>query len=448
MKALDAAAVSSLVGGAPPAASLPPGRGVAFHSADVRPGDVFFALPGSHGHGIAYVDEALARGAAYVVSDLPHPRGIRVPDAEGALLTLGRGARAELGARVVGVTGSAGKTTTKAMLAAALDARSTAGNLNTQRALAATLVDAALAGDGRPLVLELGIDHVGEMTRLVALTAPTDALLTSIAPSHLDGLRSLDTVAREKATLLTSVGGVRLASLQAYRALPLELRRGVTAYAVLDEDEPPPSLPGLVPARRMSFDELGTELSYRGLRLRLPLAGKAMVANALAAIAMAEMLGVDVELAAQRVAGARLEPGRLQRRRVGPVIVLDDSYNSNPASAALALEVLRISPPPHTAVLGDMLELGDESRRHHLELGAATSDLDAVLAVGPASRAVLEANPAALHAAAVEDALPMLRTLPRRGTVLFKASRGMRLERLVRAFEELVAAGADAGGTP
>ena len=217
---------------------------------------------------------------------------------------------------------------------------------------------------------------------------------------------------------------------------------------MLDEDEPPPSLPGLVPARRMSFDELGTELSYRGLRLRLPLAGKAMVANALAAIAMAEMLGVDVELAAQRVAGARLEPGRLQRRRVGPVIVLDDSYNSNPASAALALEVLRISPPPHTAVLGDMLELGDESRRHHLELGAATSDLDAVLAVGPASRAVLEANPAALHAAAVEDALPMLRTLPRRGTVLFKASRGMRLERLVRAFEELVAAGADAGGTP
>ena len=147
-----------------PASPLPPAGGVRFHSDRVRPGDAFVALGGAATHGVRYADDALARGAAYVITDRPFPGAVRVDDAGAALLALGSAARAVLVGPVVAVTGSAGKTTTKALLAAALDAFASPGNLNTTHALATVLVDAWLAGDpARPLVLELGIDRVREV---------------------------------------------------------------------------------------------------------------------------------------------------------------------------------------------------------------------------------------------------------------------------------------------
>jgi len=442
-----------------PGAVLPAGTGVAFHSGRVRPGDVFFALPGEHGHGIAYADEALARGAAFIVSDLPHERGVVVDSPGERLLELGRRARRGLRGNVVGITGSAGKTTTKSLLAAALESPSSEGNLNTPWALAATLLEAALAesahGHGEPLVLELGIDQLGEMAHLIDLTRPDHAILTAIGPSHLVGLGTVETVALEKGALLTAAPGHRLASLQAYRELPPALRDAVHPYAVLDADEPSPTAPNLVPARRLSATAEGQELVYRGLRVALPWPGKAFADNALAALTMAERLGADVEQAALRIGRATLEPSRLQRRIHGRLTIIDDTYNSNPASASLALEVLRSSPPPRAAVLGDMLELGEASAAHHHALGAATRDLDVVLAVGPEAAAIATANPNARHAPGPDDAEPLLAALPSHGTVLFKASRGVRLERLLASYEarldDALQAGAardaDEGGT-
>ena len=439
MNTLDVSLLRELAPLRAPGRPLPPGRGIAFHSGRVRPGDVFFALPGAHGHGIAFADEALERGAAFVVSDLPHPRGVVVASPTELLLALGRHARRELRGAVVGITGSAGKTTTKSMLAAALAARAGAGNFNTPLALAATMVDAALAeaegGAVRALVLELGIDHIGEMARLIDLTHPDHAVLTSIAPSHLEGLGSVDAVALEKGALLMAAAGVRLASYAAFRQLPPALREGVRPYAVLDADEPSLTAPGLTPARRLSATAEGQDLVYRGLRLRLPWPGKALAENALAALAMAEALGAPLEEAAERLLSAELEPGRLQRRAHGRLLVIDDTYNSNPASASLALEVLRGCPPPRAAVLGDMLELGEASAAHHHALGAATRDLDVVVAVGPEAAAIAAANPAARHAPDLGAAEALLRSLPDHGTVLFKASRGMHLETLLARFE-------------
>src|SRR5690606_14486136 len=160
-----------------PADDLSPGTGVAYDSRRVRPGDVFFARQGSSGHGIAHADAALAAGAAFIVSDVPHPRALLVEDPWRAMAELASAARGLLRAPVVGVTGSAGKTTVKTLLTAALGGRSTPGNLNTVPALAAALVEAArteagldvpggdLTGPGRPgaaLVLELGVDRPGE----------------------------------------------------------------------------------------------------------------------------------------------------------------------------------------------------------------------------------------------------------------------------------------------
>ncbi len=432
-----------------PPRSLSPGTGVAFHSERVRPGDVFFALPGEHGHGMAYADQAIARGAVFIVSDLPHEQGVVVDSPGRFLLDVGRRARRGLRGPVIGVTGSAGKTTTKTLLRAALDGLASEGNFNTPWALASTLVDAAMdeteTGRRRALVLELGIDELGEMTRLIDLTHPDHAVLTAIGASHLAGLGTVDAVALEKGALLTAVPGQRLASLQAFGLLPPALRANVQPYAVLDADEPSPTAPNLIPARRLSTTAEGQELVYRGLRLQLPWPGKALADNALAALAMAERLGYDVEAATARLVGARLEPGRLERRVHGRLTIIDDTYNSNPASASLALEVLRGSPPPRAAVLGDMLELGEASAAHHHALGAATRDLDVVVAVGPEAAAIAAANPRAHHAVDMDAAEALLAELPGHGTVLFKASRGMHLEQLLKRFEASLDARAEEG---
>ena len=402
--------------GASPRSDLPAATGAAFHSGRVRPGDAFFALPGANEHGIVHAQAALDRGAAFIVSDAPHPRGLLVPDAEAALLALGGHARDQLEGAVVAISGSVGKTSTRAFAAAALDALATEGNFNTPRAIACTLVSAWRSDRRRPLVLELGIDRPGEMDELVDLVRPTHGLLTAIAESHLEGLGDLEGVAREKARLLER-SPVRLASEAAAARLPR-------------------ALPGLV---RYGFSrdaqvrgELDNGLlATLGVRVALRYPGRAMASNALGALALAQRLGLDLEAAARRIEGATLEAGRLQATRLGKLTILDDSYNSNPASAREALSVLRSGEPPRCAILGDMLELGAQSGELHRELGAATRGLDLVLAVGSHARCLTDGNPEVIHRESVEELLPLLDRLPGEGTILVKASRGMRLERIV-----------------
>lgn len=429
---LTATWLAEMLNGRAPEVALPAATGVTFHSGRLRPGDAFFALPGEHSHGIRFADEALARGAAFIVSDAPHPKGVLVERPAEALLELGRWARAQRRGAVIGITGSAGKTSTKALAAAALGATASPGNLNTPLALAAVLVNSSLESGGDvPLVLEMGIDHRGEMARLVELVRPSHGLLTLVAPSHLAGLGDLATVAAEKAKLLEAAPEA-FASVQALPQLGPELRARVTSYGL----EPEAAVRGRVVAggERQTLEVLGQ-------RFTLPYPGEAMARNAVGALALAAALGVPLAQAAARLEAARLEPGRLQLRRAGGRLIVDDSYNSNPASAAQALAVLRELPPPRVAILGDMLELGAASPRYHRELGEATRDLDLVIAVGPEARAIAKGNPAARHAESLQAALPLLRELPREASVLVKGSRGMRLEQLV---ELLVRQGAPA----
>lgn len=408
---------------------LPHAGGISFHSRRVRSGDAFFALPGEFEHGLHYADAALGAGAAYVVSDRPHPQGVTVPDPAGLLITLGTDARRRLCGPVVGVTGSAGKTTCKTLLGAALAAEVTPGNFNTPLALAQTLVGAALAGrTGKEarLVLELGVDHSGEMETLLTLAQPTHAVLTLIAPSHLAGLGSVAGVAREKLRLVDAAE-YALVSTQAAAFLSPAQRRKVVTYGLgaggFDTD---------VTGKLADVSPEGQTLSALGVRVRLPFVGAALAENALAALALAAHLGDDLEIAATRLEHAKLEPGRLQVHRLGPLTLLDDSYNSNPASAAAALATLNHFPKPHTAVLGDMLELGPESARFHRELGEQTTTLDKVIAVGPEMQVLKEGNPVA-HYFETFDLDKLRAELPRCGTLLVKGSRGMRLERLVAA---------------
>ena len=431
---LKAELISQLLGCPPPEHPLAPASGASFHSARVRPGDAFFALAGEHSHGIEFADDALARGAAFIISDQPHPQGLLVEDASQALLTLGRHARQQLRGPLVAVSGSAGKTTTKALLAAALAARSTPGNFNTPLALATVLVDAwQNAPERQAVVLELGIDHPGEMALLTKLVRPTHGLLTLIAESHLQGLGDLATVAREKSVLLQQ-SPIAFASLQAAALLPAGLQARLIAYGL--GDHPPKGIP---PAKQLFLGELtdnsggGQTLEILGVRLKLPVPSSALAQNAVGAVVLARQLGIPNDLIGRRLARATLEPGRLQKRLLRQGLLLDDTYNSNPASAQAALETLRQLPGPRIAVLGDMLELGDQAAELHYLLGLATRDIDTVIAVGPLARNLQRGNPKARHVEAVEEVPELLRRLPGEATVLLKASRGMHFEVLADA---------------
>lgn len=422
---LSAPALAELLGGTLPAEALPPVRGATHHSGRVREGDAFFALAGSQGHGIDFADAALEAGAAMVVSDRPHPRGLRVDDPGAALLRLGRWARARLTRPVVAISGSAGKTTAKALLAAALDGEASDGNLNTPHALAGRLTRAWSDGGTRPLVLELGIDRVGEMDELTALVRPDVGLLTRIAAVHLDGLGDVSTVAREKARLLTAAPR-GLAADDAWRRLPPETALTTVRYG-LDGDAPwRGRLAGEPFAPRLRVEAPAT------LEIPLPGLGRGLAESALGALATAELLGVPVEDAAARLPGASLEPGRLQLHRRPGWILIDDSYNANPASAAQALALLRAAPPPRTALLGEMLELGERAAAEHRHLGEASRGLESVWFHGEHLNDVRRGNP---EVRALPDEAPerLAATLPREGTILVKASRGLRFERLVRA---------------
>ncbi|CAN5908413.1 UDP-N-acetylmuramoyl-tripeptide--D-alanyl-D-alanine ligase [soil metagenome] len=426
---LSATHIAELLNAPAPPADFPAARGMAFNSSRVRPGDVFFALPGATTHGMRFADDALTKGAAFVVSDRPHDRGLQVSDPAAALLALGRWARANLTGPVIGITGSVGKTTTKAFLAAALGAPSSPGNFNTPLALATTLFNTYLEmGAETPLVLELGIDHIGEMAQLVDVVNPTHGLLTAVAASHLEGLGSLETVAAEKSKLL-SAAQHRWASVQAAGFLSPTLRASVTTYGL----EPDADRTGRVVANRPA----GQRVEYRGVVFDLNYPGEAVARNAVGALVVAEALGFSVEEATARLEGVRLEPGRLLPVTRGAARLLDDTYNSNPASAAEALAVLRAAPGPRTAILGDMLELGADSETLHEELGRQTLGLDRVLAIGPEAAALGAGNPQVEVFASFGEALPVLAALRLEGTLLVKASRGMHFERVVEALHKL-----------
>lgn len=424
---LNAELIRRLAGANNARTDLPTAYGASFHSGRVRAGDAFFALPGANGHGIEHADRAIEAGAVFVVSDRPHARGMLVEDPASALLALGRYARERISGPVVGISGSAGKTSTKAFVAAALQAASSPGNFNTPLALSCTLLDAWLQDPARPLVLEMGIDRPGEMDELLDLVQPTHGLLTAIAEAHLEQLGSLEGVAHEKSRLLVR-STERFASSGAAKKVPLTLA-GLVVYG-LDAD-------ARVRGRILSSDAEGQLVEALGVQMRIPYLGTSMAENAVAALALAWRMGLEPAEAAARIELVRLEPGRLERKLIGSRTILDDSYNSNPASARQALEVLRSCAGPRTAVLGDMLELGEESAQLHRELGLETVDLDLVLSIGKEARYIGESNPEALHADDAEEALPLLQGIPPGGTVLVKGSRGMRLERIVDALASM-----------
>lgn len=413
-------------------------------------GALFIALKGDRFDGHAFVDEAIARGAAGVlVSEPPATPGeaavILVDDTLAALQRLGQSIRRRSGATVVAITGSAGKTTTKeataALLAPKFRVYRNPGNLNNHIGLPLSLLDLRQGPD--VAVVELGMNHHGEIRELAALAEPDVRVWTNVGNAHIGHFGTREEIARAKAELLESATPATRVIANADDPLVMAHVRGCAGRVLTFGT----SVTADVRASRIEdrgFDGTSVEATtpWGTLSFKVSLPGRANVYNVLAAAAVALDMGVSPHDVASAAAG--LAPvarrGRIKRLASG-ARVIDDSYNASPAAVVAMLDTLRATPTTgrRIAVLGEMLELGDAAEALHAECGraAAAADLSVLVVVGGAAadglvRGAREAGMPAdriVRVAASADAADRVQALITAGdVVLIKGSRGTRTD--------------------
>jgi UDP-N-acetylmuramoyl-tripeptide--D-alanyl-D-alanine ligase len=434
--------LAAAVGAAGPGYAV---SGVSIDTRSLAPGDLFVALAGER-DGHEFVAEAFAKGAAaaLVARDMPG-RVVRVEDTLAGLTRLGAAARARTGARVVAVTGSVGKTTTKEMLRRALGAFGAvhAAEASFNNHIGVPLTLARMGREAGFGVFEIGMNHPGEILPLARLVRPDVAVITAIARVHIGLMGSEAAIAAEKASIFGGLapGGVAV--------LPAEgAHAGILRAAA----------PGAV----VAFGEAGAEArliqvingaqacavvaEIAGARVRLGLAapGKHMAMNAVAALAAVGALGLDVAAAAAALDGFAPVAGRGARRRLrvagGEAVLLDESYNASAASVRAALAVLALQPGRHVAVLGDMLEMGEFAAAEHISLlPDVMAGADVVFCCGAWMRALFEALPVekrGAHAGRAADLAGAVKEALRPGdAVLVKGSFGSRMRDVVAVLE-------------
>jgi UDP-N-acetylmuramoyl-tripeptide--D-alanyl-D-alanine ligase len=423
---------------------------VTIDSRAAGPGALFVGLPGANVDGGAFAAAALQAGAWGVLTTLEHAEPLdqsatggvvlAVEDPLKSLQTLATAWRRELGAKVIGVTGSAGKTSTKDLLLAVLAPHrrtvASRANFNTEIGLPLEILNAPAGTE--VLVLEMGMRGVGQIAELAAIAEPDVAVIVSIGPAHLELMGTIEAIAAAKAELIAGLppGGTAVVPANEPLLTP-HLRTDVTTVTfgptgdVRLADASPGASVGPDPGH-LTIDAQGERIELEVLFTQAHLRS-----NLLAAVAAARAVGVSprgrVELA--------LTAGRGQRYITpGQVTVIDDCYNANPISMRAALDDLAATATNgsrRVAVLGDMLELGPREREFHAELGeqAAAAGVDVLVTVGPLAASIAESFHGETHAAsdAAEAAIIVPELLAPGDVVLVKASRGVGLELVCRA---------------
>jgi UDP-N-acetylmuramoyl-tripeptide--D-alanyl-D-alanine ligase len=369
--ALNPRAWTRLLGSLEIADDVREAKAITWDSRLVNTDTAFVALPGEQMHGNQFVQLALEAGAPFVLTDLDVPRAVRVPEAAIALRAWARAWRDLTEARIVGVTGSAGKTTLKEFLAAALLAHKTPGNLNTLNALACHMLgEIEVATPSKPKrthILEMGIDRLGEMAQLVQLVGPDLGMISSIGPAHLEFLGSVENVAFEKGQILQGkLGLVAEGAGQFYPGVPTYGFGERAAYR----------------GTNLEFSESEISFKFEGHDVSVSSPSEKVAEAALGALAATKLLGGALDTAIAQIAEVQVPGGRMRLER-GKINLIDDGYNANPLSVTAALEVLQRQTGRKIAVLGDMRELGEHSQRYHLEIGKRAGEVAAiVIAVG------------------------------------------------------------------
>ncbi|MDD5033852.1 MAG: UDP-N-acetylmuramoyl-tripeptide--D-alanyl-D-alanine ligase [Methylococcaceae bacterium] len=423
---------------------------VSIDTRTLQAGDLFIAIPGPRFDGHDFIALAASQGACAALVerqvDSPLPQVI-VADTRIALGRLGATWRRANPARVVGLTGSNGKTTTKEMIAAILGVKdevlSTRGNLNNDLGVPLTLL--RLGPNHAYAVIEMGANHPGEIDYVAHLAAPDVALITNAGAAHLEGFGSLEGVARTKGEIIAALSAKGVALLNADDEF-FDLWREIagTRRVIGFGFGPKADVRGLEDSVRGGFEQDGfkTRFGCEHLGARheivLNLAGRHNVVNALAAAAACLALGLDFGQIADGL--SRLAPvaGRVQPARAGNgALLINDTYNANPASFKAALDVLLELPGEPWVALGAFGELGEASADLHAELGALAKSRGVVrlFATGPnANRAVESFGAGADHFARQEDLIEQLtQELRADVALLVKGSRSQRMERVIEA---------------
>jgi len=424
---------------------------VSTDSRSIQPGDLFIALRGEKFDGGAFAAQALQQGAAGVVLDAAQApeiaSAIRVDDTRLALGRLAAAWRARFNLPVVAITGSNGKTTVKEMLAAILRVETgsdsavlhTEGNLNNDIGLPLMLL--RLRGTHQFAVLEMGMNHAGEIDYLTHLARPDVAVVNNALTAHIGFLGSVEAIARAKGEIFAGLTDAGIAVFNAdseHAGLWRELnaRRcmldfGLTQTAAIHGRYQPS---GFGAALTISLPNAELEVA-----LQVP--GEHNVMNALAAATAAFALDVSHRSIVAGLSGFTGVKGRLQRKpALHGSTFIDDTYNANPDSVKAALAVLAQQPGMKVLVLGDMGELGSDAAAMHAQIGLAAraAGVDKLLALGELTRETVGAFGAgAMHFERIQELLAQLENeLTADTTVLVKGSRFMQMERVVQSFME------------
>lgn len=431
--------------------------GVGSDTRSLKEGDLFVALRGERFDGHAFVSQAAQQGAVaalvdnrfQVPADLPPEFGlIEVADTLVGLQNLARHYRASLPIKIIGITGSSGKTSTKDFTAAVLGSRyrvmKTEGNFNNHIGLPLTLLRATSADEIG--VVELGMNHPGEIAPLAAIAAPNAAIITNIGVAHIEYMKSRDAIAQEKGMLaealptgapLVMPGDDDFAASIAARSKARSVFTGIGGDHAVRATVLESGLEG----SRFRVESVTGDSA----EVALPVPGEHMIENALLALAMGECFGVSLADGARGLAESRLTKGRLEQKVIHGIRFLDDSYNANPDSMRAALRTLAGLPVSgrRIAVLGRMGELGSEAEAGHRSVGEAVADLeiDLLIVVGTeagwiADAAEARGNVTVLRVGTPSEAGSVLAGEAREGDlVLLKGSRSAQMEGLLPIFE-------------
>lgn len=453
MDSLSLKEIADMCGGTLRGSSSAMVRRISKDTRTLVPGDLYLALRGENHDGNIHAAAAAEKGAAVAILDRPEaardlPADFPIIAVEDSLVALHRFASAwrdRLALKVVCITGSSGKTSTKEFTAAVLSARyrviKTEGNLNNHIGLPLSILSASSADDAA--VWEIGMNHAGEISPLAKLARPDLAIITNVGVAHIEYLGSREAIAQEKGSLLDALSPHGVAVLPAEDDFVSTLTarsKGRVILAGLNG--------GSVVASNVVMDAEGSRFSLHAggetISARLPVPGLHMVKNALLAVAAGLEFGLSLDECQEGLAATRLTGGRLTRRTIRGVTLLDDTYNANPDSMEAALATLGGigSGGRRIAVLGRMGELGTHADAGYRRVGeAAARSVDTLITVGPETTPLVEAARQGglgfIHQInETSEAASILREIAREGDiVLVKGSRAARMERVIQNFE-------------
>ena len=415
----------------------------------VAPGDLFFALRGPNHDGNTYVDDALRKGAVAAIADEKRAGGAEndpvlvVPDSLVALQKIAAWARTRWNGEVVGVTGSAGKTSTKDVIAAMLSVRlavgKTIGNFNNHVGVPLSIL--RLPAHSRVAVLEIGMNHAGEIRDLSAIARPRIGVVTNVGHAHMEAFDSIEGIAAAKRELIEALPPDGVAVLNADDPLVSRFRdahAGRTITFGLSEGAD-------FRAEEVEYTSDGARFRVNGVLFESSLLGRHSILNLLAGIAVASLFGIRAEELTGIVSGLSAGSMRGQRFVHNDILILNDCYNSNPDAARAMIDLLRETPAKRRiAVLGEMLELGRWAESLHRDVGhyVANCGIDVLVGIRGAASHLVDAAKEAGQAVDAAFFFPdtdaagdRLRQIARPGDViLFKGSRGTHVEQALERF--------------